>query len=146
MKKEYKRHLKTSLKAIINCLRPCSAKEDLNFWEIRKHFVVSGLSIESAQQLVNELPTFKKAYEIDAYIDLHDGRVATSGWDMLGGPDPDTIVINGRDAHNHYNYENKIVVCETRSFEKYRHETDRRFPKTLPCVRHGNTSLVVHYR
>lgn len=52
------------------------------------------------EKLLAEMPKVNKStehYTIDAYVDITtDSPVAYSGWDMLGGPDPDSYLINGQ--------------------------------------------------
>lgn len=120
---------------------------DIKLWESRKHFQKNALSVESAQMMVNKLPSFGKKYHIDIYVDMMmDGHIPINGWDILGGAEPDKVIINGRIVDNYYNYAHHKVVCSSEKFtSNLREQFSRRYKNVLPCVTHGNTSLVVHY-
>ena len=84
--------------------------------------------IENAmEKFLEEMPkTFKKAtehYEINAYVDWKsEFSVAYSGWDLMGGPDVDRYILNGRECHTTWNRKAQLEkVSHPDFYEQYKY-------------------------
>ncbi len=88
--------LKSNLKKIIEVLIPGDLYTDQHFYKM--HNMCKRMNVEgAAMQLLATMPEGKKVYEIEAFLDFGDHPPAYSGWDMLGGSEPDHYIINGRE-------------------------------------------------
>ena len=82
------------------------------------------------EKFLTEMPkNFNKStehYTIDAYVDCKlDYPVAYSGWDMLGGPDPDRFILNGQECHITWNNKKALLekIEHPEFYKKYKYTT-----------------------
>jgi hypothetical protein len=91
------------------------------------------------EKLLAEMPKVNKStehYTIDAYVDMKiDSPVAYSGWDMLGGPDPDKYLINGQKGYLAY-----LTRGRKARLEKVEHEFYKKY-KYISSVENQNYKI-----
>ena len=87
-------NLKKNLKEIINALNPGNIYDSNHFYKLSNSIKKNGIE-SAAMQLLAEMPTTKKVYEIEAFLDLYTGFAGENA-SPLGGADPDRFIVNGR--------------------------------------------------
>ena len=86
--------MKANLKKIINVLHPGNLWSDGHFYKLSNSIKHDGVE-KAAMQMLAEMPTTKKVYEIEAFLDLYTGFAGEDA-SPLGGADPDRFIVNGR--------------------------------------------------